>query len=52
MCVQVCRTMQLNSDYISQVLVLKYQESKHIRKHLNESRNYCDLEQDMKKGQI
>lgn len=44
--------MQLNSNYLSQILVLKYQDSEHIRKHLKKSRNYCDLEQDTKKCQL
>jgi len=28
MCVQKCMTMQLNSNYLSQVLALKYQDHK------------------------
>jgi len=29
MCVQVCITLELNSDSLSQILVLKYQDPEH-----------------------
>jgi len=51
MCVQVCRTIESNFDTQSQVLVLKYQDSERIWKHLKQMRSLNNLEQDLKKCQ-
>lgn len=52
MCIQVCRTVKLNSDYQSQVLVQKHQHSECIRKHVKQKTNLYGLGQDLKKGKL
>jgi len=48
MCVQVCRTIELNYDSQSHVLLLKHQDSERIGKQLNQKRNFCEFKQDLK----
>jgi len=37
--------------FLSQVFVLKHQDSERIRKHLKQKRSLYDMNQDMKNGQ-
>jgi len=43
-CVQVCRTIELNSNSQSQVLVIKYQDSKHKGKYMIQKKSCYEFD--------
>jgi len=52
--INVCSSMQhhvIKFLFLSQVFVLKHQDSERIRKHLKQKRSLYDMNQDMKNGQ-
>jgi hypothetical protein len=51
MCVQVCRTIDLNADFKVKFLVLKHQALNTKGNILVLKKSFEDLEDDMKKGQ-